>query len=217
MSERADAGDKKKAILAAAYKVFDAHGYAASTVDQIAAEAGIAKGSVYNYFHSKQDIFMEVFTEQLAGDEADMDRLVAGRGSAVEKLEKYMSLWFTRAGEYQRIGALTLEFWAAAARGGGGGGMGEMFVATYDRWRNRITAIIAQGVESGEFRPEIDPMRAAAFIMAAMDGLTVHAIMGMGTTIDEAFLAAMKRGMLLALAADGRRGLTDDAKETTNE
>ena len=217
MSERANVGDKKQAILAAAYKVFDAHGYAASTVDQVAAQAHIAKGSVYNYFHSKQDIFMELFTEQSAGDEAEVDRLVAGRGSAVEKLEKYMNLWFTRAGEYQRIGALTLEFWAAAARGGEAGGMGEMFVETHDNWRKRIAAIVAQGVESGEFRPEIDPTRAGAFIMAAMDGLTVHAIMGMGTTIDEAFLAAMKRGMLLALADDGRRGLTDDAKETTND
>ena len=86
--------------------------------------------------------------------------------------------------------------------------MNEMLVATYDNWRGRIAAIVTQGVASGEFRSDIDPDRAAAFIMAAMDGLTVHAIMGMGTTIDEAFLVAMKRGTLLALTAGpgGRRG-----------
>lgn len=218
MSDQAPSGGKKQVILAAAYKVFDAHGYAAATVDQIAAAAGVAKGSVYNYFNSKQDMFGELFAGQMASDEAAMDRLVAERVPAVAKIERYMELWFTRSGEYQRIGALTLEFWAAAARGDGAGRMNEMLVETYDRWRERIGAIIAQGVESGEFRADIDPARAAAFIMGAMDGLTVHAIMGMGTTIDDAFLAAMKRGVLLALAGGGGTDLgADDAKDTTDE
>ena len=205
MSDRTGVGDKRKAILAAAYKVLEARGYAAATVDQIAAEAHVAKGSVYNYFHSKQDIFMELFTEQLAGDEADFDRLLAEPIPAVEKMGRYMDLWFTRAGEYERIGALTLEFWAAAAREAGSGRMNEMFLETYARWRDRIAAIVAHGVESGEFRSEIEPLQAAAFIMAAMDGLTIHAIMGIGTPMDDAFLAAMKRGTILALAG-GRCG-----------
>ncbi len=217
MTDRMSAVGKREAILAAAYKVLDARGYAAATVDQIAAEAGVAKGSIYNYFHGKQDVFMELFTEQLSGDEAEVDRLVAAGISAVEKIEKYMDLWFTRAGEYQRIGALTLEFWAAAARGAGSGRMNEMFLDTYERWRGKIAAIIAQGVASGEFRANIEPLRAAAFIMAAMDGLTVHAIMGIGTTMDEAFLTAMKRGMVLALAADAAQDVTGDTKEEADE
>ena len=94
MSERAKTGDKKQAILAAAYEVFDARGYAAATVDQIAAKAGVAKGSVYNYFQSKQDVFWEVFAAQLASDEAEVDRIVAAPIAAVAKIEKYMEMWF---------------------------------------------------------------------------------------------------------------------------
>jgi len=214
MSDQAPAGGKRQMILAAAYKVFEAHGYAAARVGQIAAAAGVAKGSVYNYFGSKQAVFGELFAEQLAADEAEMDRIVADQTSAVAKIQRYMELWFTRSGEYQRIGALTLEFWAAAARGDGAGQMNEMLVETYDRWRERIGAIIAQGVESGEFRSDLDPARTAAFIMGTMDGLTVHAIMGMGATIDDAFLVAMKRGTLLALGAGPQ---TDDTAQRRDE
>jgi len=218
MSDKTPSGGKKQMILAAAYKVFEAHGYAAATVDQIAAAAGVAKGSVYNYFKSKQDVFVELFAGQFAADEAEMDRIVADRTSAEAKIEKYMELWFTRSGEHKRIGALTLEFWAAAARGEGAGQMSEMLGGTYDRWRKRIGAIIAQGVESGEFRADIDPDRAAAFIMGAMDGLTVHAIMGLGATIDDVFLAAIKCGMLLALGVGGGVDMTDDdAKDIIDE
>ena len=216
MAEHMDVGAKKKAILAAACKVFEACGYAAATVEQIAAEAGVSKGSVYNYFQSKQDVFWELFAEQLAGDEAAVDRIVAEPISAAEKINKYMDLWFARAGEYQRIGSLTLEFWSAAARGAGAGRMNEMFVETYGNWQRRIGAMVAQGVASGEFRADIDPMGAAAFIMAAMDGLTIHAIMGAGATIDEAFLEAIKRGTLLALAAERPRATGDDVKEATD-
>jgi len=214
MSDRTNITDKRAAILAAAYKVLEARGYASATVDQIAAEAHVAKGSVYNYFHSKQDIFMDLFTEQLASDEADFDRLLVGPGSAVEKMDRYMDLWFTRAEEYKRIGALTLEFWAAAARGTGSGRMNEMFRDAYARWRDRVAAIVAQGVASGQFHPDIAAALAAAFIMAATDGLIVHAIMGLGAPIDDTFLAAIKRGMVLALTGGGAG---DDAKETTDE
>lgn len=45
-------------ILAAARKVFAARGFNEATVDEIAAEAGIAKGTVYLYFSSKRDIYL---------------------------------------------------------------------------------------------------------------------------------------------------------------
>ena len=45
-------------ILAAARKVFAVRGFNEATVDEIAAAAGIAKGTVYLYFSSKKDIYL---------------------------------------------------------------------------------------------------------------------------------------------------------------
>jgi TetR/AcrR family fatty acid metabolism transcriptional regulator len=49
---------KHNAILDAARAVFSREGYAASSVDDVAAEAGIAKGTVYLYFKSKEEMYL---------------------------------------------------------------------------------------------------------------------------------------------------------------
>lgn len=50
---------KRQAILAAAAGQFRAHGYEATSVDSIAAAAGVSKRTVYNHFPSKEDLFGE--------------------------------------------------------------------------------------------------------------------------------------------------------------
>ena len=49
------------AILAAAERLFGDNGYEATSVDEIAASAGVAKGAVYHHFQRKQDVFEAVF------------------------------------------------------------------------------------------------------------------------------------------------------------
>lgn len=49
------------AILAAAERLFGANGFEATSVDEIAASAGVAKGAVYHHFQKKQDVFKAVF------------------------------------------------------------------------------------------------------------------------------------------------------------
>lgn len=53
-------------ILDAARRVFARGGYADTTVDQIAEEAGVAKGTVYLYFSSKQELFSAALRNGLA-------------------------------------------------------------------------------------------------------------------------------------------------------
>ncbi len=58
---RALISDKRKAILRAAIKVFAGKGYFNSKVADIAGEAGIADGTVYLYFKSKEEILHSIF------------------------------------------------------------------------------------------------------------------------------------------------------------
>jgi AcrR family transcriptional regulator len=70
--------DRREAILDAALDVFSAQGYAAARLDDVAARAGVAKGTLYLHFRSKQDLFEQLVTHavkpvlegagQLAGD-----------------------------------------------------------------------------------------------------------------------------------------------------
>ncbi|MNO99341.1 HTH-type transcriptional regulator RutR [compost metagenome] len=53
-------GDKREAILEAAFSLFSSHGFYETTISDIADLAGIAKGTVYLYFSSKESLFTEV-------------------------------------------------------------------------------------------------------------------------------------------------------------
>ncbi|MFI0449507.1 TetR/AcrR family transcriptional regulator [Actinomadura sp. 6N118] len=71
--------DKRAAILDAAYTVFAREGYAQAGVDVIAAEAGVAKATVYNHFGDKETLlrasFSAVADDALARNMAAVERL----------------------------------------------------------------------------------------------------------------------------------------------
>ncbi len=56
---------KRALILAAAIRYFAEHGYEAARVGDIAAELGIAKGSVFQHFGSKDGLFLEAYKESV--------------------------------------------------------------------------------------------------------------------------------------------------------
>src|SRR6185437_273827 len=74
----------RKAILTAAEDLFGQHGFAATTVDGIAAAAGVAKGAVYHHFATKENVFEAVFE---ATSEALVQRVVAASARAKDALD----------------------------------------------------------------------------------------------------------------------------------
>ena len=195
------AAKRRSDIIIAASRVFDANGYAATTMDAVASEAKVAKGSLYNYFPSKHDLFVQVFTTALGQDEQTTENLLTQPISASKKLALYIDFWFSRREHYKRVGGLVLEFWANAARDDREGQIATMFQQMYRRWHGRISAIVQEGVQSGEFRQDINISAAAISILAATDGITLHTIMNVGLKLDRVALETMKQGMLASLTA----------------
>ncbi len=83
--------DKRQAILAAAFEVFARRGYAQAGVDEVAAEAGVAKATVYNHFGGKETLLREAIAasaeEATAKNLAAVERLVDSGGDPRERLE----------------------------------------------------------------------------------------------------------------------------------
>jgi len=62
----AKAEERRRAILLGAARAFARGGYDATNMDQIARECGLAKGHIYHYFRSKEDIFTEIRCEAVS-------------------------------------------------------------------------------------------------------------------------------------------------------
>ena len=56
--------DKKQALKAAAHDIFSKTGYKATGISEIAKQAGVAVGSFYNYYDSKEAIFLDVYVDE---------------------------------------------------------------------------------------------------------------------------------------------------------
>ena len=206
--------DKRKRILAAAAEVFDSYGYADATIDMVAAAAAVAKGSVYNYFTSKQELYTAVFMQQMAVQETDLLARFENTPSPLNQLMLLFDHWYERYSHHKDTGRLVLECWASAARethSADEGPMAGMLHGLYARWRERMADIVARGQETGHFRPDVSPVMTAQVLMGMLDGLLLHGIIGMGVVVDDEFVTRMKRGFMAVVGT--KEALTAEAEE----
>ncbi len=200
MADNQSTPNRKTAILAAAETVFAAHGYAATTIDAVAAKAGIAKGSVYNYFQSKEALFEQVFVNAVSTIEADAFRILSEPSSASERLSRFLDYRCERLEDCSHIGRLVLEFWATAAREQQGA-LAKTLREVFTRWRQRIADLLVEGANNGEFELQFDSPFGAALLLALLDGIEIEALLGFGPKLDEQYRAALKGSVLAALTA----------------
>jgi AcrR family transcriptional regulator len=86
---------RRSQILDAARDAFARHGLAGTTVEGIAKRAGVAKGTVYLYYRSKDEILRQVLDEDLAELRDDTVPLVSGSGSIEQKVTAFLSASLT--------------------------------------------------------------------------------------------------------------------------
>lgn len=87
-----DAARTRAAIMNAALTCFERHGIGASTLAQIAAEAGVSKGAIYWHFKGKLEIFRAIREEVTLPmlDSADTSLLHGGERPPLERIESYL-------------------------------------------------------------------------------------------------------------------------------
>jgi TetR/AcrR family fatty acid metabolism transcriptional regulator len=162
--------DKKQQIVQAAIKVFAEKGLEKAKIADIAREAGIGKGTVYEYFSSKEDLFSAIEQFVIQGMLQDLQHWVKIDLPPRKKLEHIIDQsmeTFLAMGESLLI---VTELWAQSARGLWHGSSEMAIRGMYESYRKTIVAILQAGIDSGDFRP-MDTEGVATLLMAFLDGL----------------------------------------------
>lgn len=84
--------DKRRVILDAALKTFVRRGYSETRVSEIASEAGVAEGTLYNYFPSKEDLLLALFDEKWSGIIDEIKNKISRFDDPNKKLKAIFSL-----------------------------------------------------------------------------------------------------------------------------
>ena len=141
--------DRPEEILNAALELFTEKGFAATRMDDVAKNAGISKGTLYNYFESKESIFYAVVQEMVSPEIEKVEAMVASyTGPTDHLLRQLIRAWWTNVGE-TRLSAIPK---IVISESGNFPELAEFFVETIvKRARKLFTAVVSRGVVSGEF------------------------------------------------------------------
>jgi AcrR family transcriptional regulator len=77
--------ERRQAILEAAWRVFQQSAYGAVTMDTVAREIGLAKGTLFLYFHTKEELFLAVTAQQLSEWFASIDDKLTQLSSPMDR------------------------------------------------------------------------------------------------------------------------------------
>lgn len=150
-------------LVAAALDLFVEKGFAATRLEDVAAHAGVSKGTLYLYFDSKEALFKAVVREGLLPALAEGEKLVAGFDGPSEALLREVAAGMWRLIGAQRIGGIPKLIFAEARNFPEIARFYQEEVIL--RGTAMIRGVIERGIARGEFRPaDVD---AAIYIVIA--------------------------------------------------
>ena len=168
--------EKKALIIEAAAQVFARRGFSGTLMANIAVEAGIGKGTLYEYFNSKEDLFFAVFEWFVQATEAEAKVSISALGgSASERLDALSDSLMSSWAQMEDMYSLVMEFWSASASSQMRERFKQAFKNGYSDFRQIVSALIREGIQGGEFRPEVDAESVAAALVGTWDALLLQA------------------------------------------
>ena len=151
-------------ILAAAAAAFARRGFHATTVHDIAAEAGISAGLLYRYFAGKDDVVVALVEAYVAEVHTAIER--------AETLTGAIEAVFASADDERAEGRLFIEVLAESLRN-------PRVDDVVRRAETRVSVALADRIQAaqraGEASPDLDPDAAAELVLALGDGLALRA------------------------------------------
>jgi TetR/AcrR family transcriptional regulator, fatty acid metabolism regulator protein len=161
--------DKREAILRAATDVFAGRGFFNAQVADVARAAGVAAGTVYLYFRSKDDLLVSIFERTMREAIAEGRACVAPLGDPVEQLRALARVHLDRMGRDRSLAVVFQVELRQSTK------FMERFSATLLReYLGIIRGIIATGQETGAFRSGINPTLAAKLFFGGLDEMATN-------------------------------------------
>jgi TetR/AcrR family fatty acid metabolism transcriptional regulator len=164
--------DKRAAILRAAIRVFAHNGYFNSKVADIAREAGVADGTVYLYFKSKEEILHSIFNRGMEEAIDDGRKQLEGISDAREKLRRIALLHLERLGADRDLAVVFQVELRGSTKF-----MEEFSAAGFAEYLSLIRSTIEEGQRAGLFRPQLNAKLLAKILFGALDEMATNWIL----------------------------------------
>jgi TetR/AcrR family fatty acid metabolism transcriptional regulator len=165
-------GDKREAILRAAITVFAHNGYFNSKVADIAREAGVADGTVYLYFKSKEEILHSIFDRSVDESLAAAREQITLINDPREKLRRIALLHLERLGADRDLAVVFQVELRGSTKF-----MEEFSAAGFAEYLTLIRTTVEEGQHAGVFRGDLNANVVAKILFGALDEMATNWIL----------------------------------------
>ena len=164
--------DKREAILRAAISVFARCGYFNSKVADIAREAGVADGTVYLYFKSKEEILHSIFDRSVEDALGAAKKRVQRLTDPREKLRQIAHMHLERLGADRDLAVVFQVELRGSTKF-----MEEFSAAGFAEYLALIRSTFEEGQRAGMFRAELNARVVAKVLFGALDEMATNWIL----------------------------------------
>jgi len=175
----------REAVYEGAVAVLTEYGLNGTTMDRVAVAAGMAKGSLYNHFRSKQELLEFVRDRAVAPMQEAVEQIVKNRLSAAEKLASISRLWREYLVKHHAVFQFLINDHAAKRL------LRDTEQTTRASGIKQIATIIDQGIQEQAFRPVDAGAAAEMFVSAAIGMVEQEFAAGRTRPVDKAVDAMM--------------------------
>jgi TetR/AcrR family transcriptional repressor of bet genes len=162
--------ERRLGLLKAAFREVAEKGFSEVTLDDIARRAGVSKGVTLYYFHSKEDLFRELFAWLIDSIHARMREAVGREQDPVAKVRALVALIFPSPSKNRAFFRAFVDFCGLAARREP---FREVNARFYGGCREIDGGIAEEGMRQGVFVVR-DPREAGSTMRAIFDGLMMQ-------------------------------------------
>lgn len=166
-------GDKRERILDAAVRVLARRGFQATRVSEVAKAAGVADGTIYLYFDSKDELLVSLFEDRVERLLKFLEAELPRAKTASDKLRRIIELQLgLLEGERDLAEVLTVILRQSSKL------MKEQAAPKFNAYLDVIARVVADGQATGELRDDVSPHLVARAIFGALDGIAMTWVLG---------------------------------------
>jgi AcrR family transcriptional regulator len=167
MSPRDDLSEERRGqILEAAAAVFARSGFHESRMDDIAAEAGVSKGTLYWYFESKDDLIQTLLDRMIEQEIAQAETFMEMDIPTSEKMERLTDVVVEDIKRMKPLMPILFEFFSLMMRRNT---IKEVLGGYYQSYIDAMLPIVEDGIQRGEFK-KVDPEEVTIAIGSIIEG-----------------------------------------------
>ena len=166
-------GDKRDRILKAAVKVFARKGFYASRVSEIAKAAGVADGTIYLYFKSKDELLTQLFEDRIVRLITLLREECARLDNGPDRVRRLVEFQLgLLEGERDLAEVITVNLRQSSRL------LKQYASKRFGEYLDLMAAVIADGQPAGELRGDVSPRIMARVIFGGLDGIAMTWALG---------------------------------------